>query len=114
MALTATITQSALKDAQKSLSVKDCRVFQQSFNRPNLVFEVRDKPPKYLDALNFLVDEIQSQCKGQSGIVYCMTKNESEEVSNFLTHHGVKCDYYHAGEFVTIIFRHVLMMCSLT
>ena len=31
------------------------------------------------------------------GIVYCMTKSDSEDVANFLFSKGLKADYYHAG-----------------
>ena len=98
MALTATITKDALRDAQACLKVKDCHVFRQTFNRPNLFFEVREKPENYLAALKLLVKQIQSEYGGQSGIVYCMTRSESEEVSNFLMHNGIKSDFYHAGK----------------
>ncbi len=43
MALTATASSSVREDVVKKLEMRDPEVFQCSFNRPNLVFEVREK-----------------------------------------------------------------------
>jgi superfamily II DNA helicase RecQ len=40
---------------------------------------------------------IRSRFEGESGIIYCLTKNECENVANILKkNYQIKCDYYHA------------------
>ncbi|KAL5786742.1 hypothetical protein ACOSQ2_009134 [Xanthoceras sorbifolium] len=95
MALTATATLSVRKDILKALRIPRALVLETSFDRPNLKYEVIGKTKESLKQLGQLIkDRFSNQC----GIVYCLSKNECAEVSNFLNEKcKIKTVYYHAG-----------------
>jgi RecQ family ATP-dependent DNA helicase len=100
MALTATAPPKIIQSVQKSLKILHAQVFSMSFNRPNLSFEVLEKPFKIEKAFEGLYQLILKRFKAHQdvGIVYCMTKKECEEVANYLFDRGLKADFYHAGQ----------------
>lgn len=99
MALTATAPPKVIQGVQKSLKITRGLVFSMNFNRTNLTFEVLDKPLQERKALEALLTLIQASFAADAvGIVYCMTKQECEDVANFLFDHGVRADFYHAGQ----------------
>ncbi|OWK59565.1 ATP-dependent DNA helicase Q1 [Lonchura striata] len=79
--LTATATNHVLKDAQNILHVQKCITFTASFNRPNLYYEVRHKPSNNEDFIEDIVKTINGRYKGMSGIVYCFSQKDSEQVT---------------------------------
>nr|XP_009670182.1 PREDICTED: ATP-dependent DNA helicase Q1 [Struthio camelus australis]XP_009670183.1 PREDICTED: ATP-dependent DNA helicase Q1 [Struthio camelus australis]XP_009670184.1 PREDICTED: ATP-dependent DNA helicase Q1 [Struthio camelus australis]XP_009670185.1 PREDICTED: ATP-dependent DNA helicase Q1 [Struthio camelus australis] len=95
--LTATATNHVLKDAQKILCVKKCITFTASFNRPNLYYEVRYKPSNNEDFIEDIVKIINGRYKGLSGIVYCFSQKDSEQVTVSLQKLGIKAGTYHAN-----------------
>ncbi|KAF2155363.1 ATP-dependent DNA helicase, partial [Myriangium duriaei CBS 260.36] len=97
MALTATATKNVKIDVKHNLSIDDCEELDQSFNRPNLHYEVKPKT-KAKDMLNEIADTIQSKFKKQSGIIYCLSRKKCEDVAAALRKdHRVKAHHYHAG-----------------
>ncbi|XVF05974.1 hypothetical protein REPUB_Repub06bG0007900 [Reevesia pubescens] len=95
MALTATATHSVREDILKALRIPHALVLETSFDRPNLKYEVIGKAK---DSLKQLGQLLQDRFKNQCGIVYCLSKNECAEVSNFLNEKcKIKTVYYHAG-----------------
>ncbi|KAJ0399769.1 hypothetical protein P43SY_010556 [Pythium insidiosum] len=99
MALTATAPPKVIQGVQRSLKIRNAKVFSMSFNRPNLAFEVREKPLQEIKALEALHKVITTEFQDSAvGIVYCMTKQECEDVANYLFDHGVRADFYHAGQ----------------
>ena len=91
LALTATATPRVQHDTIVQLGLSSCLLFKSSFNRPNLRYEVRDKPAKgRLTAA--LVDLLKSKFTTgagsrralQCGIIYCLTKAECEELADSL------------------------------
>ena len=97
MALTATATENVKVDVIHNLGITGCEIFTQSFNRPNLTYEVRSKG-KAKDVLESMVNTINSTYKGQSGIVYCLSRQNCEDIAEKLrTEHGIKAHHYHAG-----------------
>lgn len=95
MALTATATQSVREDILKTLRIPRALVLETSFDRPNLKYEVMGKSKDPLKQLGHLLKDC---FKDQSGIVYCLSKNECAEVSKFLNEKcKIKTVYYHAG-----------------
>ncbi|POI29114.1 hypothetical protein CIB84_007136 [Bambusicola thoracicus] len=106
--LTATATNHVLKDAQNILHIQKCITFTASFNRPNLyyensvahvyyVFEVRHKPSNNEDFIEDIVKIINGRYKGLSGIVYCFSQKDSEQVTVSLQKLGIKAGTYHAN-----------------
>jgi bloom syndrome protein len=96
MALTATATQNVIVDIKHNLNMKNCQVFSQSFNRPNLYYEVKPKTSnqKATDAIASLINENYS---GLTGIVYTLSRKQAEQVASFLTANGIAARHYHAG-----------------
>ena len=97
LGLTATATEKVKDDiAQRLGIVKKVIYFQSSFNRPNLIYEIRDKKGlKNIEADIRIM--LTTRFKGKSGIIYCISRKDCEKLAeNLKRNHGVKCDYYHA------------------
>ena len=93
MALTATATPKVQDDIIKNLKINNSKIFKSSFNRPNLYYEVRPKNDQIdIDLLKF----IKSNNK-ESGIIYCLSRKNVEELSQLLNMNGVISLPYHAG-----------------
>jgi bloom syndrome protein len=69
-------------------------VVSASFNRPNLHFEVRRKTNSILSEI---VKWINANHPYQSGVVYCLTKRDTENVAKYLTAAGVSSAHYHSA-----------------
>lgn len=84
-----------LQDILKALRIPHALVLETSFDRPNLKYEVIGKSKEALKQIGQL---IKDRFKDQCGIIYCLSKNECVEVSNFLNQKcKIKTVYYHAG-----------------
>ena len=92
MALTATATERVQRDIVEQLRLNDCRRFVSGFDRPNLTYRV-EPGARASDALLGLLEER----KGQSAIVYCFSRKDTEELANRLTSAGHPAVAYHAG-----------------
>jgi bloom syndrome protein len=100
MALTATATDKVRLDVMKQLKMKEIstNLFQCSFNRPNLSWIVKMKNAKAKDKFEGLLKLCKEVYKKpKCGIVYCLSQKDTEEVSQYLTSHGVDASFYHAG-----------------
>lgn len=95
MALTATATPKVQMDIQKNLNMLDATVFKSSFNRTNLYYEVQPKGSK-AQTMKDLISFVNKR-KGKSGIVYCLSRKKTEEISEILQANGVNALPYHAG-----------------
>jgi ATP-dependent DNA helicase RecQ len=95
VALTATATPKVQLDIQKTLNMLDAQVFKSSFNRANLYYEVLPKGSK-AQTMKDLISFINKR-KGKSGIVYCLSRKKTEEVSEILQANGINALPYHAG-----------------
>jgi len=97
MALTATATENVKVDVMHNLKMNGCEVFSQSFNRPNLTYEVRPKG-KNDQVLASIADTITRFYKNQCGIVYCLSRKTCEKVAEDLRKkYKLKAQHYHAG-----------------
>ncbi|WP_109832529.1 DNA helicase RecQ [Reichenbachiella versicolor] len=92
IALTATATPKVQMDIQKNLNMEEADVFKSSFNRTNLFYEIRPK----VDVNKQLI-KIINDFKGQSGVIYCLSRKKVEEIAEFLKVNGVNAAPYHAG-----------------
>ena len=91
-AFTATATSRVKDDILHLLRLKKPNCYVASFNRPNLSYRIlpRSNPLKQ-------ICEIVSEHKGESGIIYCMTRNRTEELAEALSEKGIPALAYHAG-----------------
>lgn len=97
IALTATATENVKVDVIHNLGIQNCEVFTQSFNRPNLSYEVRTKG-KAKDVLDSMANSINTTYRGQCGIIYCLSKKNCEDIAGKLEKlYSIKAHHYHAG-----------------
>lgn len=97
MALTATATENVKVDVIHNLGITGCAVFTQSFNRPNLAYEVRPKGVAK-NNLESIATTINTFYKNQSGIVYCLSRKSCESIATSLAKDfNIKAHHYHAG-----------------
>jgi len=92
IALTATATPKVQSDILKNLGIQRAQVFKSSFNRPNLYYEIRDKVEPEKDIIKFI-----RQNPGKSGIIYCLSRKNVEDLAELLNINGIKALPYHAG-----------------
>jgi ATP-dependent DNA helicase RecQ len=92
VALTATATPRVQNDIKQSLGFRDENEFITSFDRPNLFIAVTPKINTLRQTLAFLATHT-----GQSGIIYCNTQRQVDELSAALVEHDIACLPYHAG-----------------
>ena len=97
IALTATATENVKADVIHNLGMKDCEVFLQSFNRPNLTYEVIPKSTAKDGTFEDILEKIQRLYKNEPGIIYCLTRKHCEDLAAKLQKRGVKSHCYHAG-----------------
>ena len=95
VALTATATPKVQMDIQKSLNMLDAQVFKSSFNRGNLFYEVMPKGSK-AQTMKDLISFVNKR-RGQSGIIYCLSRKKTEDVAEILLANGINALPYHAG-----------------
>jgi len=92
IALTATATPKVQQDILKNLNIPDATVFKASFNRPNLYYEVRSK----VEAPKQIIKYIRKN-QGKSGIIYCLSRKQTEALASTLNVNGIRAVPYHAG-----------------
>lgn len=98
MALTATATENVKADVIHNLGMDGCDIFSQSFNRPNLTYDVLPKKGKAAEVVARIAELITSLYSRKAGIVYCASRVDCEKVAQQLKEdHGIKAIHYHAG-----------------
>ncbi|SNT41439.1 ATP-dependent DNA helicase RecQ [Actinomadura meyerae] len=93
IALTATATEATRREIAARLRLEDARHFVASFDRPNIQYRIEPKT----DAKRQLLRLLQTEHKGDAGIVYCLSRNSVEKHAAFLTENGIEALPYHAG-----------------
>jgi bloom syndrome protein len=95
MALTATATENVKVDVIHNLGIDGCEEYKQSFNRPNLSYDVRSKGTKLLESIASIIN---GSYKSKCGIIYCLARKKCEDVAKKLREdHGIKAHHYHAA-----------------
>ncbi len=95
VALTATADKLTQKDICNHLGLKEPSIFVSSFDRPNLSLTVRGNVPKKKKIVE-IIDFI-SERRDDSGIIYCLSRKETESWSEILNENGIQAAHYHAG-----------------
>ncbi len=91
-ALTATADNATRRDIAAKLFNGDGEIFVAGFDRPNIKLTVEMRRNGSQQLLAFLVRH-----KGESGIVYCLSRKKTENISRLLTENGISALPYHAG-----------------
>lgn len=92
VALTATATPRVQADIQQSLLFSNSRTFIGSFDRPNLFLQVWEKQSPLEQIQQFI-----RRFPDRSGIIYCLTRQQVEDVARQLADQGLRIRPYHAG-----------------
>jgi len=91
-ALTATADAVTRDDIVARLFDGDAKSVVLGFDRPNIKLSVEMKQEWKRQMVDFL-----ERHRGESGIVYCLSRKKTEEASQYLRDHGVNALAYHAG-----------------
>lgn len=91
-AYTATATEQVRQDIVEQLGLKSAELLVGSFDRPNLVYRVVRRND-VLKQVRSVVDTHPDE----SGIIYCITRREVDELAEALKRAGYKARPYHAG-----------------
>ncbi|MEN6622977.1 MAG: DNA helicase RecQ [Smithella sp.] len=92
IALTATATLRVREDIKRSLNIADQNEFIGAFDRSNLFLEVKPKTAPLVQLLTFL-----ELYPNESGIIYCSTRRQTDELHAALLRKGYSVLPYHAG-----------------
>ncbi|CAB3401228.1 unnamed protein product [Caenorhabditis bovis] len=96
LGLTATATNNVLNEVKEMLNIQSALTFRAGFNRPNLKYEVRAKKNSDEQGMKEIAEIISNRFKEQSGIVYCLSRKDCENLAKFLRDSGISAKHYHA------------------
>ncbi|ANB12266.1 ATP-dependent DNA helicase SGS1 [Sugiyamaella lignohabitans] len=94
IALTATATSLVKADIRRCLR-SNCLEFKQTFNRPNLSYQMWRAKEK--NSVYNSMKDIMDKYRGKTGIIYCRTQSQCEDLAKKLKKDGYRVDYYHGG-----------------
>ena len=92
IALTATADAPTRREIVERLALEDARQFVSSFDRPNIRYTVVAKDDSRRQLLEFLDEH-----RGDSGIVYCLSRRKVDATAAMLAERGLRALPYHAG-----------------
>jgi len=96
IALTATATERVRKDIRQILTQQTNQnqfdTYITSFNRKNLFIEIKEKINAYQQTIEFI-----DKFPNQSGIIYCFSRKQVDELSSSLSNLKYNVKPYHAG-----------------
>ncbi|MEK7465840.1 MAG: ATP-dependent DNA helicase RecQ [Planctomycetota bacterium] len=95
LALTATATPRVKNDIIEQLALQDPLEIRGSFFRPNLHLYAVKKGGG--DGVRDMILKLIRSRRGESGIVYCLSRKAAESTAEFLESKGVRAAPYHAG-----------------
>lgn len=92
LALTATATPRVQEDIRTTLEMSESETYVASFDRQNLFLKIADKDDPLEQVLDFLYTRVN-----QSGIIYCFSRRQVNELYHDLKDEGYAVRPYHAG-----------------
>ena len=95
MALTATADKITREDIIKQLNISKAKEFISSFDRPNLSLSVK-RGYKAAEKMHFITNFIKARPM-EAGIIYCLSRKNTEKVAYDLQKKGINAAPYHAG-----------------
>lgn len=90
--LTATADASTRADILKQLELNKPKILIDSFDRPNISLTVLPGKKRLEKIRHFLSDK-----ENQSGIIYCLSRKQTESMAEKLQQSGLRAASYHAG-----------------
>lgn len=92
IALTATADKATRQDILDQLGIPNAQQFITSFDRKNITLEVRPADERVKQVIEFI-----QKRPTESGIVYCLSRKSTEELSSKLRAKDINAKAYHAG-----------------
>ena len=96
-AFTATADEATRNDIVEKLTSGNAAIFLRGFDRPNLSLAVLQKSNWKQRLLEFLDSK-----RRESGIIYCLSRKNTETVAAYLSENGFNALPYHAGQDATV------------
>ncbi len=93
IALTATADEKTRVEIKQRLNLDEAPLYISSFDRPNIRYRIVLKQNARLQLIEF----INAEHKGDSGIVYCLSRKKVDETAEYLRGKGINALAYHAG-----------------
>jgi len=93
IALTATADARTRAEIVRRLGLQSARQFIAGFDRPNICYRIAPRHNPRTQLLQFL----RSEHPGDAGIVYCLSRNKTEQTAQWLAEEGFTALPYHAG-----------------
>jgi len=93
IALTATADEPTRREIIERLALEKASVFISGFDRPNIRYAVAPKNNAKEQLRRFL----ETEHRGNAGIVYCLSRRKTEETAEWLRGRGFVAYPYHAG-----------------
>ena len=97
LALTATATPEVRRDITSQLEMRDPLEVQGSFYRSNLRISAYRKGAEGLPPVREALLRLVLAKRGESGIIYCLSRKSVEATAAFLRDEGLRASAYHAG-----------------
>ena len=96
IAVTATANATVQSAVCKVLKLQNVKVFRTPGDRANLTYSIRTKPDKADDIVDDIASFIKSKHASEAGIVYTLSRNDSETVAAALCDRGIVSEPYHS------------------
>jgi ATP-dependent DNA helicase RecQ len=93
IALTATATSKVINDIRIQLALRNPKIFKTSFDRHNLLIQIKSTNNAYDDLAKLGLDHHNG-----SNIIYCVTKNETIGISQYIESIGLGTVAYYHGK----------------
>nr|VZI37715.1 unnamed protein product [Spirometra erinaceieuropaei] len=99
LGLTATASAEVVLDIQKmlGLSQDNCLVLRTGYNRPNLNYKVIFQPGAPAATYPTIIRLLKTEFDGQSGLIYCLSQKDTEDLAAALQQQGIAAAFYHAN-----------------
>lgn len=92
LALTATADRTTKKDIKEQLGIADAVEFVSSFDRPNITLNVLPGRKRFEQ-----IHDLLARRREDAGIIYCLSRKSTEDLSGKLRKEGFRAAHFHAG-----------------
>lgn len=92
LALTASADEITRKDIVVQLNLQDPEILVASFDRPNIHYFIRPKQEMHEQIIEYINEK-----PNESGVIYCLSRRSTEEMTEVLKEYNINAKFYHAG-----------------